>query len=125
MFNIAEERKDDGTSSVKYDTAIVQQIMYSSGLRSPCEISCERIGVPAQGKSRPLRVNLGNDSVVVELLSKSKNLKDTQFFMVFVEPDRNKEERDERRKLVQELKQKRKDNSGQRFYIKNNRIQSD
>ncbi len=124
MFNIAEERKDDGTSTMNYDTSIVQQIMYSSGSRSPCEISCERIGVPAQGKSRPIRVSLGNDSVVLELLSKSKNLKDTQFFMVFVEPDRNKEERDERRKLVQQLKQKRKDNPGQRFYIRNNKIQS-
>ncbi len=122
MFNIAEERKDDGTSSMNYDTAIVQQVMYSSGLRSPCEISCERIGVPAQGKSRPLRVNLGSESVVSELLSKSKSLKDTSLFMVFVEPDRNREERDERRKLVQELKQKRKDNPDQHFYIRNNKI---
>ncbi len=124
MFNIAEERKDDGTSTKNYDTGIVQQVMYSSGLRSPCEMSCERIGVPAQGKSRPLRVNLGSDSVVFELLSKSKNLKDTDLFMVFIQPDRNREERDERRKLVQELKQKRKNNPGQHYYIRHNQIHS-
>ncbi len=68
---------------------------------------------------------MGSDSVALELLSKSKNLKDTKFCMVFIEPDRNKEEREERRKLVQDLKQKRKDNPGLRFYIRNNSIKSE
>ena len=87
MFNVDEEREDDGTSSLNYDNNIVQQIMYIAGLRSPCEMSCERIGAPARGKLLPLRVKIGSDSAVFELLSKSNYLKDTDFFRVFIEPD--------------------------------------
>ncbi len=105
-----------------YDNNSVQQIMYSAGLTSPCEMSCERIGVPCQGKVRPLRVTIG--SAVPELLSKKKNLKDTNFFKVFIEPDRSREERAARKKLVQELKQKRISCPNQRFYIRNNTIHS-
>ncbi len=121
MFNVAEER-EDGTSSLNYDTNIAQQIMYRTGLRTPCETYCERIGVPAQGKVRPLRIKTSSDSAVFELLSMSKNLKDSEFFMVFIEPDRCKEERVERRKLVQELRKRRSEHPGKRFYIKNNSI---
>ena len=95
MFNVAEEREENGTSSLNYDNTTAKQIMYSAGLTSACEMSCERIGVPSKGKLRPLRVTIG--SAVPELLSKKNNLKDTDFYGVFIEPDRSREERVERK----------------------------
>jgi hypothetical protein len=44
--------------------------------------------------------------------------------MVFIEPDRSREERAEHTKLVQQLKRKRTEFPGQRFYIKNNKVLS-
>ncbi len=88
LFNVDEERKESGTSILAYDNTAVQRILYSAGLTSPCEISCERIGLPSQDKLRPLKVTIG--SAVPELLSKAKNLKDTEFFRVFIEPGRSR-----------------------------------
>jgi len=82
------------------------------------------LGIPAKGKRRPLRVRIGNGSAVFYLLSCSKNLRYTDFSMVFIEPDRSREERAEHTKLVQQLKRKRTEFPGQRFYIKNNKVLS-
>ena len=87
-------------------------------------MTCERIGTPAQGKRRPLRVRIGNESAVLYLLSCSKNLRHTEFSAIFIEPDRSKEERTKHKKLVQQLKEKRSEFPGKRFYIRNNKVLS-
>ncbi len=124
MFNVSEEVEQSGLSTMNHDHGLAQNIMHSSGFLTPCDMSCERIGTPAPGKRRPLRVRIGNESAVSYLLSCSKNLRNTEFRMVFIEPDRNTEERAEHKKLVQQLKKKRDDFPTQRFYIKNNKIVS-
>ncbi len=96
--------------------------MYNTGLKKRCEISVERIGEPAAGKFRPLRVFTGSETVVFDLLMGAKKLKDTAWYKVFIQPDRSREERLEHKKLVQILKQKRTEYPGKRFFIKNNKI---
>ncbi len=79
MFNVPEEVEERGLSTLDHDHGLVQRIMGSSGFLTPCDMFCERIGTPAQGKRRPLRVRIGNESAVFYLLSCSKNLRQTEF----------------------------------------------
>ena len=55
-----------------------------------------------------MKVKFNYKSAAFDLLALSKNLKDdTNYFNVFIVPDRSREERIEHRKLVEQLKLKR------------------
>ena len=126
MFNV-EEEQEDGDSSDQYNIDITaRNIISSTGLTSfEGDFSTERIGSPDTEKNRPLLVKFDYKTAAFELLAKSKHLKDDEnYSMVFIAPDRSREQRDEHRKLVQQLKQKRADNPGAQFYIRNKTIYS-
>ena len=125
MFNV-EEEQEDGDSSDQYNIDTARNVISSTGLTSfEGDFSTERIGSPDEEKNRPLLVKFDNKTAAFELLAKSKNLKDDENYgMVFIAPDRSREQRDEHRKLVQQLKQKRADNPGTQFYIRNKTIYS-
>ena len=125
MFNV-EEEQEDGDSSDQYNIDTARNVISSTGLTSfEGDFSTERIGSPDTEKNRPLLVKFDYKTAAFELLAKSKHLKDDEnYSMVFIAPDRSREQRDEHRKLVQQLKKKRADNPGAQFYIRNKTIYS-
>ena len=124
IFNVKEEN-EAGTSCVGHDKAAVKEILSATGAVISGELNCERVGRPQEENSRPLKVKIGNVSVVSDILAKSKVLKGhDKLNNVYISPDRSKEERVERNNLVKELKQKRADNPDKRFYIKQMAIYS-
>ena len=126
IFNVKEEDETRTSGScADSDKAAVQEILSITGVETDGEVNCERVGRPEKDNCRPLKVTIGNVTVVSDILKRSKVLRDNdKFHKVFISPDRSKEERMERKKLVEELKQKRADNPNKRFYIKHNTIYS-
>ena len=105
IFNM--EEGNETTTCADSDKVAVQEILSLTGVVTECEVNCERVGRPEKDKSRPLKVAIGNATVVSVILKKSKVLRDNdKCNRVFISPDRSKEERIERKKLVEELKQK-------------------
>jgi hypothetical protein len=115
MFNV--EEKDDEN----YDADTALNIIASAGAtitESQGGCTVERIGMLDKDKIRPLKVKFESKSVAFDLLAKAKNLKDDERYgSVFVVPDRSKEERIERRKLVERLKLARIKDPGKKHYI--------
>ena len=121
MFNV-EEELEGGDSSEKYNYDKAADILNNVNSFDG-DFATERIGSPVQEKNRPLKVRFEYKSSAFDILACSKNLKDSDnYHMVFIEPDRSREERTEHRKLVQQLKLKRSDNPNKRFYIWNKTI---
>ena len=84
-----------------------------------------RVGAAARGKVRPVRMALPSHENVIVFLRKAKELKEKEGCRkIFLSPDRNREERDQRRKLVDELKKKRSEDPGRTHVIKNNAVLS-
>ena len=73
---------------------------------------------PEKGKCKPLKVTIGNLTLVSDIFKKSEVLRDTdKSDKVFVSPARSKVERVERKKLVLKLKQKRAENRNKRTFL--------
>ena len=80
-------------------------------------------------RPRPIKVTLGSADSVKEILSKAKNLKKlfgsyAIFSNVYLAPDRNREERAERRKLVAEMKDLISKEPSKHHFIRNGKIVS-
>ena len=72
---------------------------------------------------RPVKVALASPTVVRQILTKAKNLKDfEELRSVFICPDRSLEERVVQRKLVVELKNKTTEQPGRRHYIRGGKV---
>ena len=101
----------------------VADIFLHLGEKPKFSIPC-RVGTPATGNVRPVKVSFTSPSVVLTLLSKSRNLRESHNFKtVYISPDRSKEERIARRTLVLELKEKRKGEPDSIFMIKSGKVQ--
>ena len=67
-----------------------------------------RIGVPASGKTRPVKVSFGCKDDAQAIIRGAKNLRTSEKYKkVFIAPNRTSEERIKRRKLVQLLREKK------------------
>ena len=76
--------------------------------------------------SRPIKVKLSSPSVVKTVLGQAKLLRNSdKLKSVFVKPDLSIEERTERRRLVQDLKQRRISEPDKRHYIKGGAVHSE
>ena len=82
---------------------------------------CYRLGGEKNGVTRPIKVTLSSSEAVSKVLSKAGRLKSVeQLSGVFLSPDRTAEERAARKKLVEQLKQKREAEPDLHHFIKNN-----
>ena len=100
----------------------VAEIFSQLGEKPMFSIPC-RIGKPASGSIRPVKVSFPSASVVPVLLSKSSKLRQSDTYKnTFISPDRSREERVARRTLIQELRQKRKDEPDSTFLIKSGKV---
>ena len=82
---------------------------------------------PNSESVRPIKVTLGSADSVKEILSKAKTLKKLSgsyaiFSNVYLAPDRNREERAERRKLVAEMKTLISKEPSKHHFIRNGKI---
>ena len=83
---------------------------------------CERVGTE-RGDFRPLKVKITDAGAARQLLSKAKGLKSIEKYKnIYIAPDRTKEERIARKKLVDEMKRLIKNEPGKRYYIKNDKV---
>ena len=74
-------------------------------------------------QSRPVRVSLSNSTIVQQILSKSKSLRNSERFKdVFISPDRTVKERQQQRELVTELKKRKTDEPNKRHFIKSGQV---
>ncbi|KAL5271180.1 hypothetical protein ACHWQZ_G001725 [Mnemiopsis leidyi] len=84
-----------------------------------------RIGNSSGGSVRPVKLSLASATMVSPLLAKSQRLRQSNIFKsVYISPDRTKEERMVRRTLVNELREKRKDNPDLIFVIRKGKVLS-
>ena len=98
----------------------------------PAVLGTSRLGFAEPGEEnnmRPMKVTLANSDVVKQVLSKAHKLKkgvgsDRIWNNVYIAPDRTREERACRRKLVTELKEVIKKDPEKYHYIRDNKIVS-
>ncbi len=114
IYGLVEEEDENLTTKVSNVLEILQE--------KPVFSIPQRIGVSA-GTSRPVKISLTSSQMVSELLKKSKLLQTQDAFKsVFIAPDRTKEERELRKKLVDDLKAKRSKHSNLKFAIRNGSV---
>ncbi len=116
IFGLAEETDENLTTKVSDVLEILQE--------KPVFSIPQRIGqVALAGTNRPVKISLTSSLMVSELLKKSKLLQTQDTLKgVFIAPDRTKEERILRRKLVDDLKLKISKHSDLRFAIRNGSV---
>ena len=77
-------------------------------------------------RSRPLKVTVSSPLIVSRILSKAKQLRQSESLKnVYISRDHSKEEQNERRKLVSELKERKRLKPDINHYIKNGAVFSD
>ena len=82
-----------------------------------------RLGTRAADASRPVKVTTSSSTCVNQILRKRTALKDSEKHnKVFIAPDRTPKEREERRKLVVELKKRSSDDPQRRHFIRQGEV---
>jgi len=115
VFGVAEEQDECTTSKVK---GILEKLEEKPHIRD-----CRRIGQRATGAVRPIKFSVKSSDIVYQLLRKANRLKDIEGYKsVYISPNRTLEERISRRTLVNELKKKRIDDPGSRYFIRKGEI---
>ncbi len=115
IFGVKEE---DGE---ELENKVLDVFQYVS--EKPRVTKCSRIGKKKSGTARAIKVTLCSSDSVHRILRKSGQLKNAaDYKTVFLSADRTFEEREARKKLVDELKQKRKSNPELQHLIRNNNI---
>ena len=88
---------------------------------------CVRVGVkrPGETRPRPIKFTLSNSDHVTQVLRSAKQLHSKDGYRsVYLCPDRTVQERKCFKKLLDQLKEKRKSEPNRTHYIRNNRIVS-
>lgn len=89
-------------------------------------VEAVRLGPCDTEKSRPVQVTVNSSICTNQILRKRAALKDSdKHNRVFISPDRTLKEREERRKLVVELKKRRGDEPGRRHFIRGEKVCSE
>ena len=101
VFGLPEEA--DGVSVDTSVTSLLEEID-----EKPPMTNCVRLGMPAQGRLRPVKVTLESRDSLLVLLKKASELRNSENFKrVFLEPDRTFDERVERKRAVKTLNELR------------------
>ncbi len=91
----------------------------------PRILSCCRLGKVTADKVRPLKFSVSSSDFVRQILNKTKLLKEVVGYRsIYVCPDRSVVQRTAHKKLTEELKQKRANDSSKVHVIKNNKVVS-
>ena len=118
VFGFTEEEEEDLVGRL-------EEIFDELGEKPHIE-AC-RVGTKASGKSRPVKISMSNSVKCQQILAKSWRLKRTvKYKTVYFAPDRSVIQREEHKKLVEELKKVRlaANDPEKRYFIKNGKIES-
>ena len=86
--------------------------------------SMKRLGKYKEGSDRPVKLRLCGKDFRDQVLSSKKGLKNSDRHKnVYISPDRSPEEREERRKLVEELKERKGAEPGKTFGIRGGKVE--
>ncbi|KAL5260533.1 hypothetical protein ACHWQZ_G010615 [Mnemiopsis leidyi] len=115
LFGVTEESEDRVTSVV---TKVLEQMN-----EKPQVMQCRRIGKPNATATRPIIFSVRSSDVAHQILKKAKLLRDIEGYKtVYISPNRTREERVARQKLVCKLKEKRKGDPNSRYFIRKDEI---
>ena len=117
VFGLSEDNE-----SVEKTEQLVAEVCEQLG-EKPRVLSCSRIGLKREGATRPILVNLATATSAQQLLYRAKGLRDWEKYgKVYIGPDRTREERVDRKGLVEKLKKRREEEPGKSFIIKGNDV---
>ena len=115
LFGVTEEAGERVTTQV---TKVLEQID-----EKPQVKQCRRIGQPNAGAARPIIFSVRSPDIVYQILKKAKQLRDIEGYKtIYISPNRTREERIARQKLVSELKEKRRGDQNSRYFIRKGEI---
>ena len=115
LLGVTEEAGERVTSVV---TKVLEQID-----EKPQVKQCRRIGQPNAGAARPIIFCVRSPDIVYQILKKAKQLRDIEGYKtIYISPNRTREERIARQKLVSELKEKRRGDQNSRYFIRKGEI---
>ena len=118
VFGLPEEA--DGATVDTSVTSLLEELD-----EKPPLTSCTRLGMPAEGKLRPVKVTLKSRDSLLVLLKKACELRNSENFKrVFLEPDRTYEERVERKKSVKTLNELRQAHPERKYILRKGVIES-
>ena len=101
----------------------VRDVLSTSCSTAPPFFSdCHRVGGVQAGSVRPVKVTFHSSETAASVLRNGKNLRGTRFSRVFMSPDRTREEREERKHLVSQLREKVRSDPGRYHYISNGTV---
>ena len=115
VFEVDEDQNESPEEKI---TAILDKLD-----EKPQLSGCARIGQFKPGRVRPLNLRVRNQDTVYQILRKAttlRNLEDCR--KVFISPDRTLEERVSRRKLVDQLREKRVADPNNNYVIRKGEI---
>lgn len=100
----------------------ISQVFQEVGEKPRIEAS--RLGqTRKEGKVRPVKVTVSSSTIVNQILTKARNLKQSEkHSKVFICPDRSPVQRAEHKQMVAELKEKAKEDTSMRHFIRGGKI---
>ena len=112
-----EERSNEAVQQ-----KVEEMIRISCVTERPTVSDCFRVGTVRAGVQRPVKVVFQSSEGAAMVLRSARRLRDTRFSRVFISPDRTREEREERKGLVRQMKEKISSNPEQYHYISNGQV---
>ena len=121
VFGVAEDLIDEDGDE-RDDDDFVEELFNRIKEKSSI-VECHRVGIERPENPRPLKVKLKSSDAVNDVLRKAKDLKhlsDCKY--IFISPDRSREERSAHKELVEQMKNKIKEDASKHYFIKNNKV---
>jgi len=113
IHGLAETTGSATDSGKQDDHTKVQEMLHHIGCDDVSDTSCIRLGRPSQSsdqntKPRPVKLTVQSEAQKIKILQKAKNLKGTSngYNLIFIHQDLTPKQREARRKLVAELKER-------------------
>ena len=121
IFGVEEQEKDNLRECVK---DVFDEMRVRPDIREICRVGKKS----SDSSSRPIKVRVSSPSTASLILGQARLLRNSEeqrLRSVFVKPDLTKEERDRRRLLVQDMKQRRTSDPNKRHYIRGGAVHSE
>ena len=122
VFGLTELDEEDNEHDAENE-GFIEEMMEQLSIRPDQVVQIERVGERRENHTRPMKVRMERKEFAVDVIAKSRKLKDTErYATVFLAPDRTREERSQHKKLVEEMKKKRVDFPDCVFFIRGNEL---
>ena len=113
--------RDEDNMDLERDIKLLFEDLGGLSLTGTCGMY--RLGKYKEGSNRPVKLRLSGREFRDQILSRKSTLKDSVSHKdIYISPDRSPEERDERRKLVVQLKERKEAEPGKTFGIRGGKV---